>query len=82
MGQPVFMVDLSVYKPPEEYKLNHNTGLANASRWSVSANRGFAGGWTQRGVARNAKDELRNRAVTGVARRKRLRAASCPALLQ
>jgi hypothetical protein len=44
MVHPVYMVDLSVYKPPEEYKLNHNTGLANASRWSVSVLRSGCGG--------------------------------------
>jgi hypothetical protein len=33
---PVYMLDLSVYKPPEEYKLNHDAGIVNASKWSVS----------------------------------------------
>eukprot|EP00882_Tetradesmus_deserticola_P018203 GHRQ01019535.1.p1 GENE.GHRQ01019535.1~~GHRQ01019535.1.p1 ORF type:complete len:106 (-),score=9.43 GHRQ01019535.1:687-1004(-) len=34
--KPVYMLDFSVFKPPEEYKLNHDAGIVNASRWSVS----------------------------------------------
>jgi hypothetical protein len=30
------MIDFSVYKPPEEYKLNHDAGIVNAMKWSVS----------------------------------------------
>jgi hypothetical protein len=33
---PVYMLDFSVFKPPEEYKLNHDAGIVNASKWSVS----------------------------------------------
>lgn len=33
--QPVYMLDFSVYKPPEEYKLNHDAGIVNASKWSM-----------------------------------------------
>lgn len=36
MVLPVSMVDFSVYKPPEEYKLNHDAGIVNAAKWSVS----------------------------------------------
>jgi hypothetical protein len=34
---PVYMLDFSVYKPPEEYKLDRDSGFVNASKWSVSA---------------------------------------------
>lgn len=30
------MIDFSVFKPPEEYKLNHDAGIVNAAKWSVS----------------------------------------------
>lgn len=33
---PVSMMDFSVYRPPEEYKLNHDAGIVNAAKWSVS----------------------------------------------
>lgn len=36
MARPVTMIDFSVYKPPEEYKLNHDAGIVNAMKWSVS----------------------------------------------
>lgn len=36
MVLPVSMLDFSVYKPPEEYKLNHDAGIVNAAKWSVS----------------------------------------------
>jgi hypothetical protein len=36
MARPVSMLDFSVYKPPEEYKLNHDAGIVNAAKWSVS----------------------------------------------
>jgi hypothetical protein len=36
MPLPVSMLDFSVYKPPEEYKLNHDAGIVNAAKWSVS----------------------------------------------
>lgn len=36
MARPVTMLDFSVYKPPEEYKLNHDAGIVNAAKWSVS----------------------------------------------
>lgn len=35
MARPVYMVDFSVFKPPEEYKLNHDAGIVNASKWSM-----------------------------------------------
>lgn len=36
MARPVYMLDFSVFKPPEEYRLNHDAGIVNASKWSVS----------------------------------------------
>lgn len=36
MARPVTMIDFSVFKPPEEYKLNHDAGIVNAAKWSVS----------------------------------------------
>jgi len=32
---PVYMLDFSVYKPPEEYKLDRDSGFVNASKWSM-----------------------------------------------
>jgi hypothetical protein len=45
------MLDLSVYKPPEEYKLNHDAGIVNASKWSVSCGPTAAGSQSLQRIA-------------------------------